>query len=81
MKSIAITIDEDMLNRLDHLVGRGSGAGTLRSRSRVIREAVKEYIMRHERLAAEEREATIIRRHRVRLMQQARAAIREQARP
>jgi metal-responsive CopG/Arc/MetJ family transcriptional regulator len=80
MKTIAITIDEDMLNRLDQL-GRRSAGGAARSRSRIIREAVKEYITRHERLAAEEQEATIIRRHRIRLRQQARAAIREQAKP
>ena len=78
MKTIAITIDEDIINRLDQL-GRGSAGAPRRNRSRIIREAVKEYVVRHERLAAEEREAAIIRRHRVRLLQQANAAIREQA--
>ncbi|MGH9372338.1 MAG: CopG family ribbon-helix-helix protein [Vicinamibacterales bacterium] len=81
MKTIAITIDEDMLNRLDRLLDRGSGGAARRSRSRLIREAVNEYLLRHERQAAEEREAAIISRHRVRLVQQARAAIREQAKP
>ena len=81
MRTIAITIDEDTLTRLDHLVDQRSRGGRLRSRSRVIRDAVKEYVMSHERLAAEAREAAIIRRHGVQLMQQASAAVREQAEP
>ena len=74
MKTIAITIDDDTLERVDRI-----GGG--RSRSRVIREAVKEYVSRLERAAEEEREAAVIRRHRGRLAQQARALVRAQARP
>ena len=74
MKTIAITIDDDTLERVDRISGG-------RSRSRVIREAVKEYVARLERAAEEEREAAVIRRHRGRLAQQARALVRAQARP
>ena len=72
MKTIAITIDDDTLERVDRIGGS-------RSRSRVIREAVKEYVARLERAAEGEREATVIRRHRGRLAQQARALVRVQA--
>jgi metal-responsive CopG/Arc/MetJ family transcriptional regulator len=74
MRTIAITIDDVTLERVDR-VGRG------RSRSSVIREAVREYVAHLERLADEEREAAIVRRHRGRLARQARALVRAQARP
>lgn len=74
MKTIAITIDDDTLERVDRL-----GGG--RNRSRVIRQAVREYVARLERLAEEEREAAVIRRHRGRLARQARALVRAQAQP
>jgi metal-responsive CopG/Arc/MetJ family transcriptional regulator len=73
MKTIAITIDEDTLARVDRVGGR--------SRSRVIREAVREYVIRHEQLADEERETDIVRRHRSRLARQAAALVRAQAKP
>jgi metal-responsive CopG/Arc/MetJ family transcriptional regulator len=81
MKTIAITIDDDTLKDLDRLIASGSPAGTARSRSRMIRDAVREYIRTRERAAAEAHEAAVIRRHRTRLMKQSRAAIREQAKP
>lgn len=74
MKTIAITIDDDTLERVDRI-----GGG--RNRSRVIREAVQEYVARMDRVAGEEREAAVIRRHRGRLAKQARALVREQAKP
>ena len=77
MKTIAITIDEDMLERLDRFAGRSGKAGT--NRSRVIRQAVRDYVSRLERLAEDEREAAIVHRHRGRLARQARALVREQA--
>jgi len=79
MKTIAITIDDDTLQRLDRVTGRGSEGG--QNRSRVIREAVKEYVSRLERLADDEREAAIVRTHRGRLARQAKAAIQAQAKP
>ena len=74
MKTIAITIDDHTLERVDRI-----GGG--RNRSRVIREAVQEYVARMDRVADEEREAAVIRRHRGRLAKQARALVREQAKP
>jgi metal-responsive CopG/Arc/MetJ family transcriptional regulator len=79
MKTIAITIDEDILERLDSLLRqRGSSAV---SRSKLIREAVREYIDRLERRAEEARETAIVRRHRDRLTRQAKALIEDQAEP
>jgi metal-responsive CopG/Arc/MetJ family transcriptional regulator len=77
MKTIAITIDDDTLERVDRLGTRPGG----RNRSLVIRQAVREYVTRLERLADEEREAAVIRRHRGRLERQARALVRAQAQP
>jgi metal-responsive CopG/Arc/MetJ family transcriptional regulator len=71
MKTIAITIDPDTLARVDRL-GR-------RNRSRIIREAVREYVTRLERLADDERESAIVRKHRGRLARQAAALVRAQA--
>lgn len=79
MKTIAITIDEEMLERVDRLARSGGASGT--NRSRVIRQAVREYVLRLEQQAAEEREAATVRRHRGRLARQAQALIRQQAKP
>jgi metal-responsive CopG/Arc/MetJ family transcriptional regulator len=77
MKTIAITIDEDMLVRVDRLAGRG-GAAT-RNRSRLIRDAVQEHVTALERRAAEHNEAAIVRRHRSQLARQAKALVAGQA--
>jgi metal-responsive CopG/Arc/MetJ family transcriptional regulator len=77
MKTIAITIEEDILERIDRLAGKhGSGS---RNRSQVIRTAVREYLTRSERLADEEREGEILRKNRGRLARQAAALVKEQA--
>jgi metal-responsive CopG/Arc/MetJ family transcriptional regulator len=77
MKTIAITIDTDTLDRVDRLAGlRGAGRP---NRSRVIRQAIQEYVSRLERAAEDEREAAVFRRHRGRLARQASALVREQA--
>jgi hypothetical protein len=47
----------------------------------VIREAVREYVQRVEQTAEDEREARIVRQHRGRLSRQARALVRQQAKP
>ena len=73
MKTIAITIDDNTLARVDR-----AGA---KSRSRLIREAVSEYLDRRERAAAEQREAEVVRKHHRRLARQSRALVRAQARP
>ncbi len=73
MKTIAISIDANTLERVDRLGGR--------NRSHIIREAVREYVTRLERLAEEEREGAVIHRNRGRLARQARALVRNQAQP
>lgn len=72
MKTIAFTIDDETLARLDRVRG---------NRSKVIREAVREHLASRERLASEEQEGRILRRHRGRLARQARALVRSQAKP
>jgi predicted transcriptional regulator len=79
VKTIAITIDDDTLARVDRLAGASDRRGG--GRSRLIREAVREHVQRLERLAEDAREAQILRQHRTRLAQQARALVRQQAEP
>jgi metal-responsive CopG/Arc/MetJ family transcriptional regulator len=78
MKTIAITIDEDTLERVDKLAQR---RGSADNRSRVIRRAVREYVVRLERETLDEHEAQILRHHRTRLAKQVRALVNEQAKP
>lgn len=73
MKTIAISIDEETLARVDRVAGH--------NRSKLLREAVREHVTRLERLAEDEREAAIVRRHRGRLARQAAALVRAQAKP
>jgi len=76
MKTIAITIEEDTLDRIDRLsVSRHNRS----NRSGIIRLAVREYLTRVERLAEEEREKEIFRKHRGQLARQAAALVKEQA--
>lgn len=77
MKTIAVTIDEPTLQRIDRLVA--SERVVLKSRSEVIRQAVQQFIARLEQAAEEEREREIIRRHHTRINRQAVALITEQA--
>ena len=77
MKTIAITIEEDLLNGIDRLTKEQGRS----NRSRVIREAVREYLLRVERLTEEEREREVFRRHRGKLARQAAALVKEQAKP
>jgi metal-responsive CopG/Arc/MetJ family transcriptional regulator len=72
MKTIAFTIDNETLARLDRVRG---------NRSRLIREAVREHLAMRERLASEQQEARILSRHRGRLARQTRALVRSQAKP
>ena len=53
MKTIAITIGEDMLRRIDEITEGSSSAG---NRSQFIREAVSERLRRIDRISEEERE-------------------------
>ena len=78
MKTIAITIEEDVLQRIDKLAA-SRGAQPV-NRSQFIREAVKDHLARIERADEEEREKEIFRHNRTRLHRQALALIKEQGR-
>jgi Arc/MetJ-type ribon-helix-helix transcriptional regulator len=77
MKTIAITIDRPMLERLDRLVAVESVPW--KSRTGLIRQALEELLARLERAAEEERERDIFQRHRARLNRQTAALVKEQA--
>lgn len=77
MKTIAITIDEEMLTLIDELTASDRYA----SRSALVREALAAYIAGERRLAEEERERALIRKHRRPLNEQLQALVDEQARP
>jgi metal-responsive CopG/Arc/MetJ family transcriptional regulator len=66
-------MEEDMVARVDRFANG--------NRSRIVREAVREYVTRLERLAREKRESAILRRHRGRLSRQTAALIETQAKP
>lgn len=79
MKTIAITIDEPTLKRLDQLATDTDFS--FRNRSDVIRRAVQQFLERVQREAEQRRETEIFRKHKSRLNRQAAALIKEQARP
>jgi metal-responsive CopG/Arc/MetJ family transcriptional regulator len=78
MKTIAITIDEDALNRIDQLAEQSPQKT---NRSKIIREAVREYLSRIERMLEEEREKEIFRKNRKLLARQTAVLVKEQAKP
>lgn len=78
MKTIAITIDDSTLGRLDR-AARGDGGP--RRRSRLVRRAVVEFLDRQGRIREESEEAVVVRRHAAKLRRQAAALIRDQAKP
>jgi metal-responsive CopG/Arc/MetJ family transcriptional regulator len=77
MKTIAITIDEDTLRRIDKAAN--ATGGTTANRSLFIREAIKDHLSRIEKTAEEARERDIFKRNRKKLHRQAMALIKEQA--
>jgi metal-responsive CopG/Arc/MetJ family transcriptional regulator len=77
MKTIAVTIDEPMLQHIDRLMAPDSAPW--KSRSEMVRQALQEFIARLERLAEEEREREIFRRRRSRINRQAETLVKEQA--
>jgi metal-responsive CopG/Arc/MetJ family transcriptional regulator len=77
MKTIAVTVDEATLKVLDELV---DGSTRLRSRSALVREALREFGERERRRQIEAKDGEVFRKHRKRLARQARALISEQAR-
>jgi len=91
MKTIAVSIDEGTLAGLDLLVrsaqkpgrpGRGSRrreAGG--NRSRIVRQALQEFLQRRESLRREERERKVYAKHRRLIARQAEVLVGEQAAP
>ncbi len=79
MKTIAITMDEDLLRRVDLISFRLRSKGG--NRSGIVRQAVSEYLSRVEGEAEEEREKAIFKKHRGRLAKQTTALVKEQAKP
>jgi metal-responsive CopG/Arc/MetJ family transcriptional regulator len=78
MKNIAVSMDEPTLKRLDELA---AASARPRSRSALVRIAVREFAEREQRRQTESQENEIIRKHRRRLAQQTRALVGAQARP
>jgi metal-responsive CopG/Arc/MetJ family transcriptional regulator len=91
MKTIAISIDEATLTGLDRLarsaerMGRsGSGSGRREeggNRSRIVRQAIQEFLQRREGLQRDEREKKVYAKHRRLVTRQAEAVVGEQAEP
>ena len=79
MKTIAIAIGDDLLNRIDRLVQEFPGKRG--NRSSLIRQAVREHLSRLDRITEEEREKVIFRSNRRTLERQAKALVKEQAKP
>jgi metal-responsive CopG/Arc/MetJ family transcriptional regulator len=77
MKTIAVTIDVATLKLLDEL----RDGTSCRSRSALVRTALREFADRECRRKIEAKESAVFRKHRKRLARQARALISEQARP
>ena len=78
MKTIAVTIDETTLKLLDELA---KTAPRLRSRSALVRTALREFAECERRRAIEAKESEVFRKHAKRLARQARMLIAEQAHP
>jgi metal-responsive CopG/Arc/MetJ family transcriptional regulator len=76
VKTIAITIDEETLARIDELA---ASSDRFSSRSALVRDALAAYVARARRLEEEERERRIIRKHKQRLNEQLEALVDEQA--
>ena len=78
MKTIAVTVDDVTLSLLDELT---AGAPRRRTRSALVRAALREFAERKRRRVIEAREQEIFRRNRKQLAREARLLIKEQARP
>ena len=76
MKTIAITIDDATLKLLDELTDGTSR----RSRSALVRTALREFAERELRREVEAKESAVFHKHRKQLARQARLLISEQAR-
>jgi len=78
MKTIAVTVDEATLKLLDALTDTSLRT---RSRSALVRMALREFAERERRREIEAKDGEVFRKHRKRLARQVRILISEQARP
>lgn len=76
MKTIAITIDEPTIAKLDELA-----KGRERARSALVRRAVQQFVASEGARLAEERDREAYRKHAKLVSRQARALVAEQAAP
>jgi len=83
MKTIVISIDSATLDRIDRIAGaaeRGHLAARRKpNRSRVVRRALQEFVLRHEAREREARDRQVLETHRDRLRRQVEALVAEQA--
>jgi Arc/MetJ-type ribon-helix-helix transcriptional regulator len=77
-KTIAVTIDEGTLRLLDDLT---AGESRRRTRSALVRTALREFAERERRRQIEEREREIFRRSKKQLAREARLLVAAPARP
>jgi len=77
MKTIAITIEEDTLRRIDQVAGARGQSTT--NRSKFIREAINQHLSEIEKASEEQLEREIFKRNRGKLRREALALIKEQA--
>ncbi len=76
MKTIAVTIDEETLDRVDELA---ASSDRYTSRSALVRAALDGYVARERRLREEDRERRIISEHKESLADELAALVAEQA--
>ena len=77
MKTIAITVDAATLELLDQV---SSASDRFRSRSALVRAAIREFAEAERRRHEEARDRKVIRRHRELLTREAKALVKAQAR-
>ena len=77
MKTIAITVDEDTLELIDEM---HRSSDEFRSRSALVRAAIREYAALEQKRSDEERERKIIRKNKDLLDRQLKALVADQAR-
>jgi Arc/MetJ-type ribon-helix-helix transcriptional regulator len=78
MKTIAITVDEETLDLIDRL---HRSSRRFRSRSAMVRAAIRVYAAQEQERRSREREARVIRENKRLLERQLRALVKEQAIP
>ena len=79
MKTIAMSIDEETLTAIDQLAAGSLGVAKKRSRSEIMRAALREYVSRQRLARREHLEKEIFAKHRNKLDKELSALVDEQA--